>query len=123
MNITGFMTFPQPVMQYSRIALPSINILDKCDLNAKHIHYWDMLRQMMTLTTHEITDINTPLDLNAHGLLHEIKQFVMEPEATAAMNERDKYRKFLEVIIPKTRNIFEMMRQYIHGRLTLQDVL
>jgi len=123
MNITGFMTFPQPVMHYSRIALPSINILDKCDLNAKHIHYWDMLRQMMTLTTHEITDINTPLDLNAHGLLHEIKQFVMEPEATAAMNERDKYRKFLEVIIPKTRNIFEMMRQYIHGRLTLQDVL
>jgi len=122
MNITGFMTFPQPVMHYSRIALPTINILDKCDLNAKHVHYWDMMRQMMTLTTHDITDLNTPLDLNAHGLLHEIKQFVLEPEG-AAMNERDKYRKFLEVIIPKTRNIFEMMRQYIHGRLTLQDVL
>ena len=122
MNITGFMTFPQPVMHYSRIALPSINILDKCDLNAKHVHYWDMMRQMMTLTTHDITDLNTPLDLNAHGLFHEIKQFVLEPEA-AAMNERDKYRKFIEVIIPKTRNIFEMMRQYIHGRLTLQDVL
>ena len=122
MNITGFMTFPQPVMYYSRIALPSINILDKCDLNAKHVHYWDMMRQMMTLTTHDITDLNTPLDLNAHGIFHEIKQFVLEPEA-AVMNERDKYRKFLEVIIPKTRNIFEMMRQYIHGRLTLQDVL
>jgi len=136
-NITGFMTFPQPVMQYSRIALPSINILDKCDLNTKHVHYWDMLRQMMTLTTHDITDLNTPLDLNAHGLLHEIKQFVLEPDAAAAasgggaaavgaaasMNDRDKYRKFLEVIIPKTRSIFEMMRQYIHGRLTLQDVL
>ena len=130
MNITGFITFPQPVMQYSRISLPTINILDKCDLNAKHVHYWDMMRQMMTLTTHDVTNLNTPLDLNAHGLLHEIKQFVLEPEsastvggATSAMNERDKYRKFLEVIIPKTRNIFEMMRQYIHGRLTLQDVL
>jgi hypothetical protein len=122
MNIAGFMTFPQPVMQYSRISLPSINILDKCDLNAKHLHYWDMMRQMMTLTTHDITDLNTPLDLNAHGLLHEIKHFVLQPEASG-MNERDKYRKFLEVIIPKTRNIFEMMRQYIHGRLTLQDVL
>ena len=122
LNIAGFMTFPQPVMQYSRISLPSINILDKCDLNAKHVHYWDMLRQMMTLTTHDITDINAPLDLNAHGLLHEIKQFVLKPDASG-MNDRDKYRKFLEVIIPKTRNIFEMMRQYIHGRLTLQDVL
>ena len=85
----------------------------------------------MSLTTHDIADLTTPLDLNAHGLLNEIKQFVLEPEATAAaataaaapMNERDKYRKFLEVILPKTRNIFEMMRQYIHGRLTLQDVL
>ena len=124
MNIVGFMTFPEPVIYYSRVSLPSINILDKSDLNTKHIHYWDMLRQMMTLTTHDIADLNTPLDLNAHGILHEIKQFVLEPEAAAGVaNERDKYRKFLEVIIPKTRNIFEMMRQYIHGRLTLQDVL
>ena len=132
MNITGFMTFPEPVMRYSRITMPTINILDKCDLNAKHVHYWDMLRQMMTLTTHDITDLNTPLDLNAQGLLREIKQFVLEPAAVAVagaaaaaapVSERDKYRKFLEVIIPKTRTIFEMMRQYIHGRLTLQDVL
>ena len=124
MNITGFMTFPEPVIYYSRITLPSINILDKSDLNTKQVHYWDMLRQMMTLTTHDITDLTTPLDLNAHGLLNEIKQFVLEPSSAAPpMNERDKYRKFLEVIIPKTRNIFEMMRQYIHGRLTLQDVL
>jgi hypothetical protein len=133
MNITGFMTFPEPVIYYSRIALPSINILDKSDLNTKNVHYWEMLRQMMSLTTHDITDLTTPLDLNAHGLLNEIKQFVLEPAATSAataaataaapMNERDKYRKFLEVILPKTRNIFEMMRQYIHGRLTLQDVL
>jgi hypothetical protein len=140
-NIVGFMTFPEPVMNYSRISLPSINILDKSDLNTKHVHYWDMLRQMMSITTHDVQKLDTPLDLNAHSLLHEIKQFVLEPEAVsgsgsgngnssgggggaaAAMNDRDKYRKFLEVIIPKTRNIFEMMRQYIHGRLTLQDVL
>ena len=125
MNVVGFMTFPEPVIYYSRITLPSINILDKSDLNTKHVHYWDMLRQMMTLTTHDIADLDRPLDLNAHGILHEIKQFVLEPDAMAAgaVNERDKYRKFLEVIIPKTRNIFDMMRQYIHGRLTLQDVL
>ena len=129
MNVVGFVTFPEPVIYHSRISLPSINILDKCDLNTKHVHYWEMLRQMTTLTTHDITDLDRQLDLNAHGLLHEIKQFVLEPEAaaaataTAASSTRDKYRKFLEVIIPKTRNIFEMMRQYIHGRLTLQDVL
>jgi hypothetical protein len=134
LNIVGFMTFPEPVMNYSRISLPNINILDKSDLNTKHVHYWDMLRQMMSITTHDVQNLDTPLDLNAHSLLHEIKQFVVEPEAVSAsassggraisaMNERDKYRKFLEVIIPKTRNIFEMMRQYIHGRLTLQDVL
>ena len=130
MNITGFMTFPQPVMQYSRISLPSITILDKSDLNLKQVHYWEMMRQMMSVTTHDVTDLNTPLDLNAHGLLREIKQFVLEPEAVAASaaaaataTPADKYRKFLEVILPKTRTIFEMMRQYIHGRLTLQDVL
>jgi hypothetical protein len=124
MNIVGFMTFPEPVMNYSRISLPSITILDKADLNTKHVHYWDMLRQMMSITTHDITNLDTPLDLNAHSMLQDIKQFVLTPGTeAAAMNDRDKYRKFLEVIIPKTRSIFEMMRQYIHGRLTLQDVL
>ena len=124
MNVVGFMTFPEPVIYHSRISLPSINILDKSDLNTKHVHYWDMLRQTMTLTTHDIDNLDRPLDLNAHGILHEIKQFVLEPAVAAGpVNERDKYRKFLEVIIPKTRNIFDMMRQYIHGRLTLQDVL
>jgi hypothetical protein len=124
MNIVGFMTFPEPVMNYSRISLPSITILDKADLNTKHVHYWDMLRQMMSITTHDITNLDTPLDLNAHSMLQDIKQFVLTAKAdSVAMNDRDKYRKFLEVIIPKTRSIFEMMRQYIHGRLTLQDVL
>ncbi len=126
-NIVGFMTFPEPVIHYSRMSLPSINILDKSDLNTKHVHYWDMLRQMMSITTHNVNNLDTPIDLNSHSILHEIKQFVLEPDTAAglgaAMNEREKYRKFLEVIIPKTRNIFEMMRQYIHGRLTLQDVL
>jgi hypothetical protein len=127
MNIVGFMTFPEPVIHYSRMSLPSINILDKSDLNTKHVHYWDMLRHMTSITKHDVGSLDTPIDLNAHSILHEIKQFVLAPETGAglgaAMNEREKYRKFLEVIIPKTRNIFEMMRQYIHGRLTLQDVL
>jgi hypothetical protein len=125
MNITGFMTFPYPVMQYSRVSLPSINILDKSDLNSKQVHYWEMLREMMSVTTHDVADLNTPLDLNAHSLLREIKQFVLEPEAVSSDTSVsvDKYRKFLEVILPKTRSIFEMMRQYIHGRLTLQDIL
>jgi len=119
MDVTGFMTFPEPVIYYSRITLPSITIMDKSDLNTKQVQYWDMLRQMMTLTTHEVTNLNTPLDLNAHNFLRDVKQFILEP----GVDERDKYRKFLDVIIPKTRNIFDMMRQYIHGRLTLQDVL
>jgi len=119
MNITGFVTFPEPVIYYSRIALPSTNIMDKGNLNLQHAHYWDMLRQATSLTTHKISDLREPLDMSSHNFLSSIKQFVLDP----SLEERDKYRKFLEVIIPKTRNIFEMMRKYIHGRLTLSDVL
>jgi hypothetical protein len=119
MNITGFMTFPEPVIYYSRISLPNINIMDKSNLNLQHAHYWEMLRQNMSISSHEITDLKEPLDMNSHNFLSKIKQFVLDP----SIDDRDKYRKFLEVIIPKTRNIFEMMRRYIHGRLTLQEVL
>ena len=119
MNITGFMTFPEPVMYYSRISLPNTNILDKCNLNMQYVHYWDMLRQNMTIATHEVSDLKEPIDMNSHNFLSNIKQFVLDP----SLDDRDKYRKFLEVVIPKTKNIFEMMRRYIHGRLTLQDVL
>jgi len=119
MNITGFMTFPEPVIYYSRISLPNINIMDKSNLNLQHAHYWEMLRENMSISSHEITDLKEPLDMNSHNFLSNIKHFVLDP----SINENDKYRKFLEVIIPKTRNIFEMMRRYIHGRLTLQEVL
>ena len=118
-NITGFMTFPEPVIYYSRISLPNINIMDKSNLNLQYAHYWDMLRQNLPISSHEITDLREPLDMNSHNFLSKIKQFVLDP----SINDQDKYRKFLEVIIPKTRNIFEMMRRYIHGRLTLQEVL
>lgn len=119
MNITGFMTFPEPVIYYSRISLPNTNILDKSNLNLQYVHYWDMLRQNMTISTHEVSDLKEPIDMNSHNFLSSIKEFVLDP----SLDDRDKYRKFLEVVIPKTKNIFEMMRRYIHGRLTLQDVL
>ena len=119
MNITGFMTFPEPVMYYSRISLPNTNILDKSNLNMQYVHYWDMLRQNMSIATHEVADLKGTIDMNSHNFLSSIKEFVLDP----SLDDRDKYRKFLEVIIPKTKNIFEMMRRYIHGRLTLQDVL
>jgi hypothetical protein len=118
-NVTGFMTFPEPVIYYSRITLPNTNIMDKSNLNTQHVHYWKMLRQTMSITTHEISDLKESLDMNSHNFLTSIKNFVLDP----SLDERDKYRKFLEVIVPKTKNIFEMMRKYIHGRLSLQDVL
>jgi len=119
LEITGFITFPEPVIYYSRIMLPNTCILDKSNLNLQHAHYWEMLRQTMSISTHEIADLNTPLDMNSHHFLSHIKHFILDP----ALDEQEKYRKFLEIIVPKTRQIFDMMRRYIHGRLTLQDVL
>ncbi len=136
MYVKSVIVFPEQIMNYSRISLPGTNILDKSNLNMVPLSFWKTLKQDTSIITHEIEDLTKPLDFNSKHFLESIKQFTISPDVrfaaatTTSGNDDespspavDKYRQFLDLIIPKTRVFFEIMQRYIHGRLSFTEVV
>jgi hypothetical protein len=120
LTMHSVIVLPVQAVRLSRINLPSTNVLDRANINAHNLNYWEMLRSTTSITTEEITDLNVPIEFNSHNFLNTIKEYVLDPTVE---NSPDRYRRFLDVIIPKTRVLFEIMRKYIHSRLSLTEVL
>ncbi len=128
MSLKSVLVFPEQIMNYSRISLPGTNILDKSNLNMIPLSFWEALKEDTSIVTHEIEDLTKPIDFNSKHFLESIKQITLSPNVRLPGKKDDepvvdKYRQFLELIIPKTRVFFELMQRYIHGRLSFTEVV
>jgi len=54
------------------------------------------------------------------AFLSQIKDYILDPEL---LNEDEKFQKMLNVILPKTRTLIRMMRNYIQDGYTLHDIV
>lgn len=128
-GVSSYLVLPEQAVRYSRIHLPGTNILDRTNLNAHNLNYWEMLRKSTSIVTEEIEDLGKPLEFNAATFMNKITHYVMADNVidssspSKPISSVDKHRRFLEVIIPKTRVLFEIMRKYINGKLSLNEVL
>ena len=128
LSLKSVLVFPAQIMNYSRISLPGTNILDKSNLNLIPLSFWEALKEDTSIVTHEIEDLTKPIDFNSKKFLESIKQITLSPNVRLPGKKDDepavdKYRQFLELIIPKTRIFFELMQRYIHGRLSFTEVV
>ena len=118
-SVKAFISLPTPVMHFSNINLPSTTIFDKSNLNRHFINYWKLFRENMKYKTSYIEDINKPLEFDENDYLKEATQYLL----TEQNNDPDKYQKYLNAIIPKTRVLFNLVKKYIQGKLTLVSVI
>lgn len=121
-TIKSFITLPEPVLRYSHINLPGTNILEKSNLNLNNVNYWQLLNKKTVVKT-EIID---KLELNPQDIyeyeriyLKNIKEYVLDE----TINDDDKYKKYLNTIIPMTRVIFELVEKYIYGKLSMYNIV
>ena len=126
-GVSSYLVLPEQAVRYSRIHLPGTNILDRTNLNAHNLNYWEMLRKSTSIVTEEIEDLGKPLEFNAATFMNKITHYVLADNAidssSPSNSNVDKHRRFLEVIIPKTRVLFEIMRKYMNGKLSMNEVL
>ncbi|ANS04202.1 hypothetical protein [uncultured Mediterranean phage] len=133
-SITSFLTLPEPAYHFSHINLPGTNILQKADLHQHYLNYWMFLRAKTSVTIQTVYDVDEPIEHSSETFIDTLKQYVLsdEPdenddglqtdfERNNATKER--YRKFLEAIVPKTRVVFGLINKYIDGKLSLRDVV
>ena len=114
-TIKSILTLPLSVVNFSHVNLPTSNIMLKSNLNLKFLAYWKFLNNN-TVVSPIIVDKTVEYDENdfLKGITEYIPSFASEEE---------KYEKFLDAIIPKTRVLFNLIKKNINGKLSIYDIL
>jgi len=125
MSIKSFVTLPEPTIRFSRINLPGTSILDKANLNLAFLEYWQFLKKKTTVNTIFIDDLNSELEFNENNFVNSIKNYVinLDEDTSNGLTKEDIYSKFVNMIVPKTKILFDLMKKYIVGKLSIIDVV
>ena len=119
MTVKSFIMLPAPTVQYSRINLHRINILDKSQLNQHNLNYWQLLRKNTRITTRTIDDLDENIAFNSRDFLSDIKEYMLNREVT----DSDRYAEYLRIIVPRTRVLFDLVKKHLTGSLSLSEIL
>ena len=121
-SVKSLVMLPEPVISYSRIDLPTTNILTKTNLGIHSLDYFRIFKKKRDIKQNLITNLENELDYENEekNFFKEITEFVLDDTIT---NEDDKYKKFLNVIFPKIRVIIRLMRNTIKNKFSFIDVV
>ena len=129
MAIKSLLTLPEPTVRFARVNLMATNLLEKANLNMHFLNYWQLLRENTHVAKTIITDLNKPYNHDEERFLKDVKQFSVAAELLSNDNGADtaesseNYNKFLEAVIPKTKFLFNLIKPYLVGKLSINDIL
>jgi len=125
MSVKSFMTLPEPVIRFSKINLPGTSILEKANLNTTFLNYWQLLKKTTNVHTNFVDSLANEIEFNEQNFANNIKHFALNltEEETRGMSRQEIYDNFVKVIIPKTKVLFNLMKKYITGKLSIVDVV
>ena len=117
--LSSMLMLPEVTVRFSRVNMPSTNILIKSNLNKKFLNYWQVLKRNTFISTTVVDNLDKPIDYDAEKFLGDIKQFILDETIIS----EDKFKKYLEAIVPKTRILFDLVKPYINGKLSIYTIL
>ena len=123
MSIKSVIFLPEPLIRFSKINLPGTSILDKVNLNNAFINYWQFLRKNTNVNLNFIDNFDDEIQFNEQNFANNIKQYVLNLPETQELTLGETYKKYLNHIIPKTRVLFNLMKKYITGKLSIVEVV
>lgn len=126
--IKSILTLPEPTIRFSQINLPGTSLLVRANLNLHFLNYWQILKQKTNMSNVDIDDINMELDYSADGddFVNNIKHYMMDLtgfENNDKITNLELYKHFLNIVVPKIRVLFNLVKKYIKGRLSMVDVI
>ena len=119
MHIKSILFLPEPVIEYSRINLPATSILRKSNLHQNILQLSEILDTDTTVTSSVIEDIENEFEYDEETFLKEFREISIDESIT----HPDKYNKYLENIIPRTRILFTLVKKYVKGTISFKSVI
>ncbi len=125
MSIRSFITLPESVIRFSKINLPGTTLLDRANLNQIFVDYWQLLKKKTTVNNVIIENLDGEIEFNENNFVNSIKNYVLNlsPEDRKELTNEQIYMQFVKTIIPKTKVLFDLMKKYITGKLSIVDVV
>ena len=119
-NVTSFISLPAPVMQFSNISLPNTNIMSRANMGKHFVPYWNLLRKNSSITRKAISleEKESEDQYDVDDMIQFTSSF-MSFFSDEEIDSEEKYRKFVEMLIPNTSMLFDIMNKYITGEITL----
>ena len=124
--INSILTLPEPTVRFSQINLPGSNLLVKANLNSVFLNYWQLLKQKTKYTKVEINDLETEIEYENDNFVDDIKNYLLDLSAferPEGVSNLEIYEHFLKIIIPKIRVIFNLVKKYIGGSLSMVNII
>jgi hypothetical protein len=123
--ISSMVTLPEPAVRFSRINLPGTNILDRANLNNTFLNYWQLLKKRTIINNVYVDSLKTDLSPDVYDTYFDnINNFIMSlTEEEKVAPSLQKFKQFLNIIIPKTRTLFKIISKYVTGRVSMVDII
>jgi hypothetical protein len=119
LELKSIMTFPEPLVRFSRINLPGTNILIKSNLNSAFFKYWDFFSKKLTIQEKMASTLQTESEEQDFFKIITNYKINMNSELTKNQN----YKKYIDTIIPTIKRIFNIMKKYMNSKLSIVDVV
>jgi len=132
MCVKSYLMLPSSVIKFSELHMPSSSMLTKSSLHENYLLLHRLLRSNTDITSQVIEDFSTNLDYEKiegetkQSLFDGINEFIINSDAfdsVEVMNENEKFRRFLEIIVPKTRLLIRLYRKFIKYRMSFVGVV
>ena len=125
MSIKSFLFLPEPTIRFSKVNLPGTDILTKANLNLVFLNYWEFLKKKTSVNNIFIDTFENDIEFNENNFANNIKQYILNlsDEEIRGHTKDDIYSKFIKFIIPKTKILFNLMKKYITGKLSIVDIV
>jgi hypothetical protein len=125
--LKSVMTLPEPFIRFSQINLPGTNILNRANLNSIFIDYWQLLKKNANVEIITVDNIRNEIEYEENNFVNNIKNYVNniseDDKRESGFTKQEIYEYFVDTIVPKTRVLFNLMKKYINGKLSLIDVV
>ena len=124
MTIKSLLMMPEPVIRFSTIDLPNTSILQKSALHENYVSILRLLRKNREIIPHVINDLSKELDYEKMeaetkvDFLSGIQEFILGNEVSQDTYENNRFKQFLEVIIPKTHFFIKTVRKYVKNKIS-----
>ena len=142
--VKSVVTLPAPVVQWSRVRMPETSILEKSNLHMFSLMIFRLLKKNKEIAPYVIEDLAEEIrqkpgrklrgdraqaQVPAEGdeepeddFLQDMRHYILS-DIQQRVEDDNKFEKFLQAIIPKTRTLIRLVRKYITQKLSFVAVV